>query len=520
VLHVADSGGNQRIDLAKPPPTPIVSRPLKTGKQFTLVLPQPRYIQKAWEKAIYEPGDEAKLFLKGKHLGDKPYTFIIETDKDGSGSWTEVDRVTANVDGGTKAEATFKLPAPKKLTGGHFTKAEWDPKECKPGETLKVHVEAEGLEDEWIAIVVEREETPGQWEPETRWAGSIKGGKFDSSWQTPPVESDGSKVDTGVISHLKWQDKEHKAGDTAWLLVKAQGMDGDSLNFILERQLGPGKWEEVGHATSTIQSGEAKAGIPIPKGGKLGKFPVIQTAKFEGEVNPGQEATLTATTKDMEGELLTFVLERQDQKTGEWVEEDKLSAKVEGDKAECKVNVPKLPDVTPPNLPKEELVSAKFGGELEIGKPVTLEVVTKEMDGQTLTIILETAEGGEWIPVEETLAHVKGDAASAQITLPAPLHLLPQFAQLRFEKDRYPDGEQLTLLVDSIGLDGEIAELSIEEEQPDGRFVVVGKDRALLQSGQVKVKLVPPPWQGAAGTGPPSPPGASPRSGSSGASGS
>ena len=65
------------------------------------------------------------------------------------------------------------------------------------------------------------------------------------------------------------------------------------------------------------------------------------------------------------------------------------------------------------------------------------------------------------------------------------------------------EGEEINLLVDAQGFEGELAELSIEEEQPDGGFREIAKDRALLKQGQVKVKLVPPPRQGAAGTGPP-----------------
>ncbi len=500
---MADSGGNQRIDLAAPPPAPIVSRPLKTGKEFTLVLPQPRFILKAWDKAIYDPGEEAQLFLKGKHLGDKPYTLIVETDADGSGSWAEVDRVQAQVTGGTEAKATFKIPAVKKLTGGKFTKAEWGAAECKPGETLQMHIEADGLEGEWCLVVVEREESPGKWESETRWDGHIKEGKLETSWQTPPPEHDGANAPIGTISDLLWADKELKSGDMAWLLVKAQNCDGDSLAFTLERQIGPGKWEEVGHALSTIKSGEAKAGIAIPTPKKKDPVPTVQTATFAGEVVPGQDATLEVTTLEMDGQKLTLLLDME--VAGKWVQIDVSDVTVADNKASKALAIPPLPEVKPFDELKEELVSAKFGGKLEIGAQVSLDIITKGMDGQTLTVILETAEGGEWIPLAETTAHVKGDAASALVTVPSPIRLLEQFVQARFEKERYGDGEDLILLVDSIGLDGELAALSIEEEQPDGSFAVIAKDRALIKQGQVKVKLAPPALQGKASTGPPPP---------------
>jgi hypothetical protein len=499
---VADSGGNQRIDLAAPPPSPIVTRPLKTGKEFTLVLPQPRFILKAWDKAIYDPGEEATLLLKGKHLGDKPYTLIVEYD-DGSG-WSEVDRVTANVSGGTEAKGTFKIPAVKKLTGGKFTKAEWGAKECKPGETLQMHVEAEGLEGEWLVVVVEREESPGKWEPETRWDGHINGGKFDTSWQTPPLESDGDARPEGAITDVQFaKGPQLKPGDMAWGVCKASGMDGDTLRFELERELGPGKWETVGQAVSTIKAGEARAGVPIPLPKKADPVPTIQTARFKGKVVPGEEATAAVTTKEMDGQKITLALDME--VNGKWVEVDISEATVASNKASAQLKVPALEVLSTPDAPKEQLVSAKFSGEFEIGKEVTLDIVTQGMDGQTVTVILETAEGGEWIPLAETIAHVKGDAASAKVAVPSPIRLLEQFVQARFEKDRYRDGEDLTLLIDSVGVDGELADLSIEEEQLDGTFREIATDRTLLKQGQVKVKLTSAALEGKAGTGPPAP---------------
>src|SRR5207237_3709306 len=124
---------------------------------------------------------------KGKNLGDGPYTFIIETDPEGKGAWSEIDRVQATVDGGTEAKATYKIPAAKKLIGGHFTKAAWEKTELHPDESVGMKIESEGLEGEWVLVVVERLEDTGEWAPHTRWDGHIKGGKFDPSWKPPPL---------------------------------------------------------------------------------------------------------------------------------------------------------------------------------------------------------------------------------------------------------------------------------------------------------------------------------------------
>ena len=499
--EVADSGGNQRIDLVGPPPAPIVSRPLKTGAEFTLVLPQPRFVQKVWDKALYEPGDEAQLFLKGKHLGDKPYELIVEV-ADENGSWSEVDRVKADVTGGTEAKATFKFPAAKKLTAGKFIKAEWAKLEALPGDKLAMHVEAQGLEGEWIAYIVEREDpNTGAWDPVGRWDDHIKDGKADTSFDVPELEHDGERDKVGTLSDVKWLDDEIKVGEMAWLVAHAQQMEGDSFSFTLERELGPGKWEAVGYALSSVKSGEARAGILVPKRAKK-DLKAVLTAVYNGEVKPGAEVELCATTVGLEGQQVTFVLEREE--NGRWVEEASAIATVADESAKVKVPVAELPHVKLPEDVKEQLISAKFSGNLAIGEKVTLDVVTKGMDGQTLTIILETAEGGEWVPVQETTAHVKSDGASADFVLPAPVRLLDQLVQIGFSKSRYADAEGLELVVDSFGLDGQLADLAIEEELPGGGWVEIARDRALLKQGQVKVKLVPPPFAGtggASGTG-------------------
>ena len=113
----------QTIDLQPPPPEPIVSRPLKTGQDFVLVLHKHRYVYRGWDKEDYQPGDEAELHVEGEALG-KELEFVIERAEEGAGSFAEVARVKAQIEsGGKRATAKFKFPKPDPK--GHVTKVEW-----------------------------------------------------------------------------------------------------------------------------------------------------------------------------------------------------------------------------------------------------------------------------------------------------------------------------------------------------------------------------------------------------------
>src|SRR3989442_926000 len=75
---VPDAGHRQRIELRLAPPDPIRSRPLRTGKEFLLILREQRIVARTWNKALYDPDEEAQLAVTGKHLGDAPLRLVVE----------------------------------------------------------------------------------------------------------------------------------------------------------------------------------------------------------------------------------------------------------------------------------------------------------------------------------------------------------------------------------------------------------------------------------------------------------
>lgn len=99
----------QKIELS-PEPGSVVSRPLKTGARFTLVLPKKRFVYRHWDKEKYLPGEDAQLIMEGEGIGEEKYEFIIQRADSEEGPWTEVARVEAKAEG-DKATARYKFPS-------------------------------------------------------------------------------------------------------------------------------------------------------------------------------------------------------------------------------------------------------------------------------------------------------------------------------------------------------------------------------------------------------------------------
>ena len=87
----------------------MVSRPLKTGAAFTLVLPKKGSFYVHWDKEKYLAGDEGVLIFEGLGLGPGPFDFALEKSAGPDGPWTPVATLQAKLDG-QKATATYKLP--------------------------------------------------------------------------------------------------------------------------------------------------------------------------------------------------------------------------------------------------------------------------------------------------------------------------------------------------------------------------------------------------------------------------
>ena len=87
---------DQKVTLTPHPPDPVVSRPLKTGANFVLVLPKKRFVYRHWDKEKYVPGEDAELIMEGEGIGSEKYEFIIEKADTENGPWSEVTTLKAD----------------------------------------------------------------------------------------------------------------------------------------------------------------------------------------------------------------------------------------------------------------------------------------------------------------------------------------------------------------------------------------------------------------------------------------
>lgn len=251
---------DQKLTLEPSPPAPVVSRPLRTGKSFTLVLPRKRFVYRHWDKEKYLPGEEAQLVLEGEGIGSEKPEFVIERADRENGPWTPVATVQAKVEG-DKATAMYKFPKPPPR--GRLTRVEWKRKTAKPGDQLGMHVEARGYEGGFLSIHVERRGENGEWDVYSRWQGEIEQGKYDTAFLVPkgkPKPADGKD---GKVVELSFERTPEENG-RAWMVARTRNFDGSSLQFVLERSDASGNWEELGTAASTVKDGVARNSVPVP----------------------------------------------------------------------------------------------------------------------------------------------------------------------------------------------------------------------------------------------------------------
>jgi len=264
-----------RFPVVPGPGASLNSRPLKTGKSFTLVVHAPRLHHLGWDDTNYAPGDPCRLTLTGKNLGKEPLEVSIEAEQDGV--WVEVEKTQAKAESGqSTATVDWKFPVPaghaeavaarEAALRGSVIRAVWAESEVTEGSALAAQVEAEGMEGRTLVVFVEREFPDGSWRCVFHAEGEVREGKCEVAW-VPPSETGSGPGDgaapPGSLVACKFEDgRELGAAETAWLKVNCAGLEKQAVQIVLEREDG-GDWSEVSSAVSTVKAGEARTGLPI-----------------------------------------------------------------------------------------------------------------------------------------------------------------------------------------------------------------------------------------------------------------
>jgi len=165
---------------------PQVSRPLRTGSGFVLVVPAGRLVSGHWDKVGYQAGDACRLTVVGVGLGKEPLSLVVEAEGE-RGGWTAVAKVSAEVDAGQKeASASWQFPpAPvvpgaatvREADGSRLSDARFeDHQPLATGGSAWVVARAEGFEGKRLQVVLEREESPGNWVVVGQAVATVKSG--------------------------------------------------------------------------------------------------------------------------------------------------------------------------------------------------------------------------------------------------------------------------------------------------------------------------------------------------------
>lgn len=260
----------------------LASRPLKPGKSFTLVVHAPRVHHLGWDRADYSPGDACRLSIAGAKLGKAPLEVVVEELVEGT--WVPREKVQAQVDAGqSSATVEWNVPVPaghaeavaarKEARRGKLLQAAWTRPELPEGEALVARVEAEGMEGAPLVLLFEKEHADGSWRGVAHAEAKVQGGACELAWRPPPARDAaaaaaaadaGPTARRGPVACAFADGLDLGDADTAWLKARCEGLEGQTVELVLEKEEGGG-WSEVSNAVSTVRAGEARNGILLRK---------------------------------------------------------------------------------------------------------------------------------------------------------------------------------------------------------------------------------------------------------------
>ena len=155
----------------------------------------------------------------------------------------------------------------------------WEKPSYQAGDEGTMIVSGVGLGKEALSLTVEAEDERGGWSAVAKVRAGVdaEGKKAVATWTFPkapvvPGAATLREADGSVLSNARFEDRRdlEKEGGTAWLLARAEGFEGRSLQVVLEREEEPGKWVVAGQAVATVKSGELRAAVTPESGKKPG----------------------------------------------------------------------------------------------------------------------------------------------------------------------------------------------------------------------------------------------------------
>jgi len=147
-----------------------------------------------------------------------------------------------------------------------------DRRDLERGAAVWMLARAPGFEGRSLQVVLEREGEPGEWLPVGEAVATVRSGAL----RTVVTLSAGKELQVpgaatvrevdGLLSDARFEDpRDLEEGGTVWVTARAAGLDGRSVQVVLEREDPSGKWVPIGQATTTVRSGAVRAAVtPAP----------------------------------------------------------------------------------------------------------------------------------------------------------------------------------------------------------------------------------------------------------------
>jgi hypothetical protein len=274
---------------SSPPDQARASRPLRTGKSFLLVVPSRRVVVRRWDKDEYQPGEECRLSIHGEGLGKDPLSVTVESENE-DGTWTAVARLEAEVaEGEDQALVSWRLPerpvvpgeaSVQEADGSQLTDARFEDHRDLEGGAVWMRAQAEGFEGKSVQVVLERESEPGQWTPIGQAVTTVRSGALRTSVMleggadsqakdddASPIDPEGEKpVESSSLSDARFEDHRDLEGGAVWMRAQAEGLEGRSVQVLLEREGASGEWLTIGEAVATVRSGALRTSVDLDAG--------------------------------------------------------------------------------------------------------------------------------------------------------------------------------------------------------------------------------------------------------------
>jgi len=234
------------------------------------------------------------------------------------------------------------------MHASHLQYVHWDRADYAPGDSCVLSLEGDHLGNEPVEVTVEAEQEDGAWAPVGKAQVQIDPEQSvgTAKWTVPVppghAEALGAReaARRGQLVEAAWAEHEVDEGESLAANIRVEGMEGEKLTVIVEREMPDGSWSAVAAGQPVVSGGQcAMPWTPPPEPPTPPKEPgsppagELLAGKFEDGADLGDADTawLKVDCAGMEHQEVQLVLEREED--GGWVEVGSAVSTVKGSEA-------------------------------------------------------------------------------------------------------------------------------------------------------------------------------------------